>query len=46
MWPDDKYWLPLVLAGKFVTAKFVFGEGETITEHKLNVQPITSSIHP
>ena len=24
MWPDDEYWLPLVLSGKKITAKFWF----------------------
>lgn len=36
MWPDDKYWLPHVLAGKFVSGRFVFGEGDAILEHSLS----------
>jgi len=32
MWDDDKFWLPLVLEGKKVKAKFIFGEGEKIVE--------------
>jgi len=30
MWPDDQYWLPQVLAGKYVTGSFLFGEGDAI----------------
>jgi len=30
MWPDDIFWLPQVLEGKFVTAQFTFGEGDVI----------------
>ena len=32
MWPDDIYWLPLVLAGKKIEADFMFGEGDSILE--------------
>ncbi len=33
MWQDDRYWLPLVLAGKRVTASFTFGEdNETVID--------------
>ncbi len=33
MWPDDKYWLPGVLAGKKVEGKFSFiNEGKNIDE--------------
>lgn len=37
MWPDDIYWLPLFLAGKKFTGRFLFGEGEgnTILEQEL-----------
>jgi len=24
MWEDDRYWLPLVLAGKYITGYFIF----------------------
>lgn len=31
MWVDDRYWLPLVLEGKKIKAKFVFGDsGKTL----------------
>lgn len=37
MWPDDKYWLPLVLEGKKVTATFYFGDdNESIIDYKLS----------
>ncbi|HVO28915.1 MAG TPA: NUDIX domain-containing protein [Candidatus Paceibacterota bacterium] len=33
MWIDDPYWLPLVLAGKKIKGRFLFGgEGETMLE--------------
>jgi len=35
MWVDDKFWLPKVLSGEKIKAKFVFGENETITEMKV-----------
>ena len=35
MWPDDIYWLPHVLAGKLVSGKFTFGEGDIVLEHEL-----------
>jgi len=35
MWPDDIHWLPLVLDGKKVRGKFLFGAGDTIISHEL-----------
>ncbi len=35
MWPDDKFWLPKILAGEKLKARFVFGEGEIITEQDI-----------
>jgi len=35
MWPDDRYWLPLFLAGQKFTGKFVFGENDVILEKEL-----------
>ncbi len=32
MWDDDKIWLPHVLAGKKLTANFIFKEGEIIND--------------
>lgn len=36
MWDDDKYWLPLILKGKKLRARFVFKEqsGENIVDYK------------
>ncbi len=36
MWDDDKYWLPLILRGKKLRAKFVFKQenGENIVSYK------------
>jgi hypothetical protein len=33
MWPDDSFWLPPVLSGKFVEALFLFGKGDVIMDH-------------
>ncbi len=35
MWPDDKYWLPLILEGKKLKGKFLFGENEDILDYEL-----------
>jgi len=37
MWPDDQHWMPLFLADKKFTGRFLFGEGDTnpIIEHEL-----------
>ena len=32
MWPDDIYWLPLLLEGKKFQTKFLFGENDTVLE--------------
>ncbi len=46
MWPNDPYWLPLLLQGKKFKGKFVFsspcgsasgGEGERIASHQLDM---------
>ena len=38
MWADDPYWIPAVLAGKFVTATFVFSPDEKILEKNVSVE--------
>lgn len=43
MWQDDKYWLPLVLNGKFVTGKFVFDRDDTVLRHELSERPLGGS---
>jgi len=35
MWPDDKYWLPLLLAGKKLKGKFVLGKEDVILTQEL-----------
>lgn len=35
MWPDDKHWFPLFLAGKKFTGKFLFGKGDSVLDMKL-----------
>ena len=38
MWPDDSYWLPHILKGKYVKAKFIFGaDQKTIIDYSLNI---------
>lgn len=37
MWPDDIFWLPHVLNGKYVKGKFVFGEKDVILEKDLEI---------
>ena len=33
MWPDDQYWLPLVLADKSVRGQFHFSDSSTLLSH-------------
>ena len=35
MWPDDRYWMPLFLAGKKFRTKFLFGEGDAVLEQNI-----------
>lgn len=35
MWPDDRYWLPLFLAGKKFRTRFLFGEGDAVLEQSI-----------
>lgn len=37
MWPDDEFWVPEVLAGKLVKAKFVFGENDVVKEKDVQI---------
>lgn len=43
MWADDRYWLPLFLAGNYFTGHFVFQDTETLLEHE--VTPSVSLTH-
>ncbi|XP_040845994.1 7,8-dihydro-8-oxoguanine triphosphatase [Ochotona curzoniae] len=36
MWPDDKYWLPLLLQGRKFQGHFKFQDQHTIVEHTLH----------
>ncbi|MEI7451725.1 MAG: 8-oxo-dGTP diphosphatase [Candidatus Falkowbacteria bacterium] len=41
MWPDDEYWLPLLLAGKKFTGKLLFADQNTvISQEFLEVEGI------
>ena len=35
MWPDDRYWMPLVLADKKFRGRFVFDAADAILEYSL-----------
>lgn len=35
MWPDDRHWLPLFLAGKKFRGKFLFGDSDIILNQEL-----------
>lgn len=37
MWPDDKYWIPLMLKEKKFLGKFDFGDNDEILNHELNI---------
>ena len=37
MWPDDRFWLPQVLAGREVRGAFSFGEGDIILSKELEI---------
>lgn len=37
MWADDEVWLPLLLEGKKLQARFIFGDKENIIEQELEI---------
>lgn len=39
MWPDDPFWLPQVLEGKYLNCNFVLDENDQITSH--NIEEVT-----
>ena len=44
MWVDDPYWVPLVLAGKKIKARFLFGEdGAKLLDFSVNEVPTLPS---
>lgn len=42
MWSDDRYWLPQVISGKFVTANFKFDDRDELLSHRV----LTKSLPP
>ena len=38
MWPDDQYWLPLLLEGKSILGRFDFSDDDTIEDYYVKVQ--------
>lgn len=36
MWADDKYWMPLFLANKKFTGKFIFDKNDKVLKYSLN----------
>lgn len=38
MWPDDRHWLPVFLAGQKFRTKFLFGEGDRVLEKEINIR--------
>lgn len=39
-WPDDRFWVPLYLAGKTFRGRFLFDGYDKITDHELHEQPV------
>ena len=37
MWPDDIFWLPKVLDGNHLRARFVFAEGDVVKEQQVDI---------
>lgn len=37
MWPDDPFWLPEVIKGNKVKARFSFGEGDRILDKEIQI---------
>lgn len=35
MWPDDRYWIPLLLSGKNFQGEFYFRDNKTLIKHNL-----------
>ena len=38
MWPDDRYWLPELLAGKMFRGRFHFADHQTIIRYRLQLE--------
>lgn len=37
MWPDDRLWIPMFLAGKKFRTSFLFGEGDVVLEQEIRI---------
>jgi len=37
MWPDDPYWLPLVLRGENVEGQFLFKDKNAVLKHEVKI---------
>lgn len=37
MWPDDRFWFPLFFEGKKFKAQFLFGEGDSILDQRIEL---------
>ncbi len=37
MWEADQHWMPHVIEGKYVKAKFIYAEDKTLLDHSLKV---------
>lgn len=37
MWPDDKYWLPEALSGRYVDGAFTFGQNDSILKQEIKL---------
>jgi len=37
MWPDDPFWLPLVLDNKKIEAEFTFGDNDVVLDKKIKI---------
>jgi len=42
MWPDDKFWLPMVMEGKKIKAEFLFGPNDIVLDSCVNEVKIVS----
>jgi len=42
MWPDDKFWLPMVMKGKKIKAEFLFGPNDIVLDFCVNEVKIVS----
>lgn len=40
MWHDDQYWLPSVLDGAYVRARFEFDDNDRVSKHEVLAEPL------